>query len=127
MNLVTYTYPNNRVFRRLADLQGDWDQTIHATPASRSREDQDNYYVSIDLPGVRKEDVTIQVEADELKISAVRHVSGLEESINYSRTFSLPEEVAVEKIAAEQKDGVLSLTLPKKEEAKPKTVNISVN
>lgn len=128
MNLVTCATPNNRLYRRVSDLNHLLGLVPQEGPTSRFQEDADNYHVQIDLPGVRKEDVKIQVEGDQLTVEAVRHhqLAGQAQSYTISRVFTLPEDVNIDKIEAEQKDGVLSLTLAKKEETKPKTVSVSV-
>lgn len=90
--------------------------------------------VIADLPGVQKEDVQIQVENDILTIKAVAK-SNLNADINYRefelypyfRQFQLSDKTDQEKIKAEMKNGVLIIHLPKKEEAKPKQIPITVS
>jgi HSP20 family protein len=128
MNLNCYT-PTNRLARALFPEWSDSQEaTAERTPFTLLGQDKDNHYVQIDLPGVRKDDVKIQVEAAQLLVTAERKVdfNGQQHSYNYRRSFTLPENVNRETIRAEQKDGVLTLTLPKKEEAKPRQIDISV-
>ena len=63
-----------------------------------------------------------------LTITAVRKekAGDGEESVSFSRSISIPEEVHSDKVAAAYQDGVLTVTLPKREEAKPKKINIEV-
>lgn len=126
MNLVT-CYPS-RTARHAADLQTLLGLAPNNNPSTRTREEAEKFTLQIDLPGVRKEDVKLTVENDELRVEAVRHLGTEEQpqTATYQRVFFLSEEVDTEKISAEQKDGVLSLTLPKKEQAKPKSISINV-
>ena len=97
-------------------------------PAVNITENKDNFIVLMAAPGLKKDDFYINVEGNLLMISCekeeIREDNGQEytrREFNYtsfSRSFSLPEEVLPEKIDAIYEDGVLKLTLPKKEEAK---------
>jgi HSP20 family protein len=128
MSLLACASPNDRLYRRVSGLNNLLGLVPQQGPVSRFFEDQDNYQVQIDLPGVKKDEVKIQVEGDQLSIEAVRHhkFAGQDQSFNISRAFTIPDDVNHEQISAEQVDGVLSLTLPKKEETKPKTISVSV-
>jgi len=132
MNLIPYI--SNRTARNsahdIADLLG-WSA---AAPFSRDdgmrfHEDKDNYFVSLDLPGIRKEDLEIEAQDQVLTVTAHRKVGFGEakETFTVRRSLSLPEDVDAEKINAALADGVLSLTLPKREETKPKQLKIAVN
>lgn len=102
-----------------------------ATEAKRSipvsvREDKDNLVLTAELPGVAREDVNIEYIDDVLSLSATRKVAGVEgeTTVSYARSFNLPYAVQADKIAAELKDGILSLTLPKAEVAKPLKISV---
>jgi HSP20 family protein len=98
------------------------------TPRVDVTEDNDNLYVTAEVPGVDKKDVKVSVVGDVLTISGEKKTEQRDEKKNYyriernygsfSRSFTLPAEISVDKIAAEYKDGVLHVTLPKTEEAK---------
>ena len=98
------------------------------TPRVDVTEDKDNLYVHAEIPGVEKSEIKINVTGDVLTISGEKKTEKRDENKNYyrvernygsfSRSFTLPAEVVVEKISAEYKDGVLNVTLPKTEEAK---------
>lgn len=98
------------------------------TPRVDVTEDNDNLYVHAEIPGVNKNDIKINVVGDILTISGEKKSEQRDENKNYyrvertsgsfSRSFTLPAEVVVDKIEAEYKDGVLNITLPKTEEAK---------
>jgi len=93
-------------------------------------ENKDNFCVKANVPGVTKQDITVSVDNNVLTISADKAESKKEEGENWmrkerwqgstSRSFTLPESVAEDKITAEHKDGVLKLCLGKKPEYKGK-------
>jgi HSP20 family protein len=92
------------------------------TPAqSHVEENEHGYFIQLDAPGVRKEDVEISIENRHLLIEGERK-GKLPQKLR--RAFSLPDDVDGDKIAAQMKDGVLELSLPKKEQAKPKTIQV---
>jgi HSP20 family protein len=107
------------------------------TPAFDVYEDKDNFYVRAELPGMRKEDIDLSMHNGSLSISGERKSDDkLKEAEVYraerffgrfQRTITLPTQVAVEKIKAQYKDGILSVTLPKAEEAKPKHIDVKVS
>lgn len=95
-------------------------------PAVNTRVDEDAYYIEIDLPGVKKEDIEIATEDNILTVSGERK---MREAVNeedyykveslygkFARSFTLPEDVDVENIHAEMKNGVLEVTIPKRQD-----------
>jgi len=92
--------------------------------------------VKAELPGLTKEQVGIEVKDGVLTLKGERKVEKEVKEENYhrieraygtfQRSFSLPATVDQEKISAVLKEGVLEVTLPKKEQAKPKQINVSV-
>ena len=106
------------------------------TPPVDIAEDDKEYTIKAELPGVNKEDVKVTVEGGVLSITGERKSEKEEKDKKYHRiertygsfirNFTLPEGTAGEKINAEFKDGVLKLHLPKDEKAKPKTVDMKV-
>jgi HSP20 family protein len=108
-------------------LQKDFFKSI---PAVNIMERKDDFQIELAVPGINKNDFKIEVDKGMLTISAEKKEEANEENNRYTRkefsyssfkrTFSLPEHVNAENIAAEYKDGVLMLNLPKKEEAKAK-------
>ncbi len=90
-------------------------------------EDKDSLQVTAELPGVARDDVNVELTDDVLSLSATRKVTGAdgEQTVSFARSFSLPYAVQADKIAAELKDGVLRLTLPKAETAKPRKIAIN--
>jgi HSP20 family protein len=99
-------------------------------------EDDKEYLVKAELPELRKEDVKVTVENGELIISGERKFEKEEKGKKYHRVefsygnflrhFTLPEGVKSEMIAADFKDGVLNIHLPKNAKAKPKAIEVSV-
>ena len=99
---------------------------MRSIPVS-AREDKDNLLVTAELPGVAREDVKVELTDDVLSLGATRKGSGAgeEQSIAFARSFTLPYAVQADKIAAELKDGILRLTLPKTEAVKPRQITIN--
>ncbi len=103
-------------------------------PTADIYEDRDSLKVTLEMPGVEKGNVEVRVEEGvlfvegRLDLSKYRGLQPLytEYNIgNYARSFRLSNAIDQDKIGAELKDGVLSLTLPKAEKAKPRTIQVS--
>ena len=106
-------------------------------PAVNVSESNEGFAVELAAPGLKKDDVTIDLDKKTLKISVEKENETKEEGKNYhrkefsfysfKRSFSLPDSVDQEAITAEYTDGVLHLNIPKKAEAqlKPKQIKIS--
>jgi HSP20 family protein len=109
-------------------LTSDFRRT--STPAVNIIENDENFTLEIAAPGLKKEDFKINVDNDLLTISAERKNELNEKNsrytrkefsyISFSRSFNLPEMVNADSINANYENGVMTLTLPKKEESKPK-------
>jgi HSP20 family protein len=107
------------------------------SPAVDIHETDDTYVVSADLPGLNKDDIQINVEDNTLtikgekkfeeKVPRDRYIRVERTYGTFVRSFTLPQNVDSTKIKATFRDGVLDLTLPKKEEAKPKKIAVEVN
>ena len=99
-------------------------------------ENADNIVLKAELPGIDPKDVEIRVEDNTLYLKGERKFEKEVKEENYhrversygvfARSFSLPNSIDAEKVAADYKDGLLTLTMPKREEAKPKTIKIEV-
>ena len=106
------------------------------TPAVDILETADDLIVKADLPGVDLKDVDIRIENGTLSIKGDRKFEEKKENSGYHRIersygafvryFSLPDTVDAEKVNAAYKEGVLTVTLPKKELAKPRQVRVEV-
>ncbi len=94
-------------------------------------ENDDEILLHVDMPGVDKKDITVNIDNGRLALGGVRKVetSGATQweefgDVEFQRTFSVPQTIDAEKIDAELKDGVLRLHLPKSEAAKPRQIEI---
>jgi HSP20 family protein len=92
-------------------------------------EDKDNTYVRAEIPGVTRDSISVEFADGTLSIQGSRkEKSGEgEKPVSLSRQVNIFDEVDSDKVAAAYENGVLTVTLPRKEEAKPKKVNVSVN
>ncbi len=120
----------------LAELAGTA-QTLGAwTPALDVYEEKDNFVVNVELPGMKKEDITVSFQEGALSISGERKSETKHEETEvhrserffgrFQRVITLPTAVAADKVKAQYKDGILTITLPKSEEAKPKQIDVAV-
>jgi HSP20 family protein len=99
-------------------------------------EDEKEYVIKAELPEVKKEDVKLTVHDDVLSISGERKYEKEEKGKKYhrveraygsfTRSFTLPEDADASKVAADYKDGVLKVHLPKSEKAKPKSIEVKI-
>ncbi len=94
-------------------------------------ENDDEILLYIDMPGVAKEDISVNIDNGKLSLGGVRRLQAAgavqwEEfgDVEYQRVFSVPQSIDVEKVNAEMKEGVLRLHLPKSEAAKPRQIEI---
>jgi len=151
MRLVRYTYPSHRSlapalgsFARSpwSGLETEIDRlfetalTDFGSPAPVNRfpvdlyEDKDHTYVRAELPGVTRDDINVEVVDGYLTITAARKTPTAdgkgEESFSFSRSVSLNDTVHADKVSAAYENGVLTVTLPKREEAKPKKITVAV-
>lgn len=95
-------------------------------------ENDDEILLHAEMPGVKKEDIIVNIDNGNLTLSGVRRlrtdgVADWQEfgDIEYQRAFSVPQTIDVNKVNAELNEGVLALHLPKSEIAKPKTIKIN--
>lgn len=112
-------------------LMGQWLNEVlpglhQGRPATDVYEDPDHYHARLELPGVKKEDVKIEVRDRLLQVSAVRREThaGRETSFTLTRTLMVPEGVAADGISARLEDGLLHVTLPKQEQRKPRSIEV---
>ncbi|MBI2516276.1 MAG: Hsp20/alpha crystallin family protein [Opitutae bacterium] len=86
-------------------------------------EDKDSFYVRAELPGVSREAINLEVVDGYLTITATRKDG--EEASSRTRTVALPAKVQADKISASLENGVLTVTLPKQEQVKPRQIVIN--
>ncbi len=99
-------------------------------------EEGNRYRIAVDLPGFDKESVTVSIEDGRLYLKGERAVEPLAEGAKYhtterpigrfQRSFSLPDDADTSKVSAEFKNGVLSISIEKRAEAKPKLIDVKV-
>lgn len=147
MRLIRYTTPYGRayspVFARSpwAGLEEQMDRLFEAAlgeTASASHaagfpvdlyEDSAATYVRAELPGVNRADIGVELVDGTLQITAkrTRKLGDREETAEFSRTLTVPEgAVQADKVGAAYENGVLTVTLPKREEAKPRKISVTV-
>jgi HSP20 family protein len=104
-----------------------------ATPAASVLEDNDAYLLKVEMPGVNKEGLEISVENNELTIIGRRSLPQIEGTLihresradNFRRVFELDPSIDTSKVSARIEQGVLTLTLPKAEQVKPRKITVS--
>ena len=135
-------------FREMNDLQGEMNRVFDAfsqrgaspetgtawAPVVDVYEDENNFVIHAELPGLSKDDVELHLENRTLTIRGERKVDKNFAQGNYhqrerflgrfARAFTLPPTISQEKITANFKDGVLEVVLPKSEELRPKTIPV---
>jgi HSP20 family protein len=154
MSLIRYQTPDLslwRSFDRLANLRDEFNNLFDAptwpngrqsqlfsgwTPALDLYQTNDDVVAVIELPGMRKEDIEISLHDGMLTISGERkeeaadgEKDGRSERFvgKFRRSISLPTRVDSNKVNASYKDGILTVTLPKAEEVKPKQIKVNVD
>ena len=126
----------NRLFNEAFDRSSDQGSLTPWAPAVDIFETEQELVVKADLPEVKPEELDIRVENNILTIRGERKFEKkvtedkylrVERSYgSFSRSFSLANTVNTEAIKADYKDGVLTLSIPKREEAKPKQIKVNV-
>jgi HSP20 family protein len=156
MSLIRYQTPSSAMWpslNRWANLRDDLDTLLELpfltggarqaqlftgwTPALDLYQNNDNVVAIVELPGMRKEDIEISLQDGMLTIGGERKSEEGGNGENASRTerftgkfrrsITLPTRVDANKVNATYKDGLLTVTLPKAEEAKPKQIQVNVS
>ena len=112
----------------LDNIEHVWMGTQASATTSQFKETEQGYFLSVDVPGLNKSNLEIQLEGDHVLIKGKRKALLPEASENertLSQSFQLPKDVDAEKIQAHCEDGVLCLALPKLEKARPKKIEIT--
>ena len=145
MSTLTYYDP----FRNFRSLQGEinrlFDRDLDDSTGQLTqwpmrvdiREDENSIVVKADVPGMEQKDINVNVDNGMLTISGERTFNDEEHKDQYhrversygrfSRSFQMPNTTNPEQISATYKNGVLEVTLPKREEAKPRSIQVQVN
>ncbi|MBN2655664.1 MAG: Hsp20/alpha crystallin family protein [Spirochaetales bacterium] len=121
-------------YDRMPGSTGLFDRSV--TPAIDFVEGENDYTVKCELPGLEQKDIDVSIASNVLTIKGSKEDNREETkgkyykkeiwSGSFQRTISLPATVDSEKISAQLKDGLLTITLPRKEETKPKQISVSV-
>jgi len=156
MSLIRYQTPSSAMWpslNRWASLRDDLDTLLELpflaggtrqpqlftgwTPALDLYQNNDNVVAVVELPGMRKEDIEISLHDGMLTIAGERKSQSGSNGDNatrterftgkFRRTVTLPTRVDANKVNATYKDGLLTITLPKAEEAKPKQIQVNVS
>ncbi len=149
MNLIRYNTPLSR--RRsgldhwfghpLTRSFGSFDRLFDLAAGLRSRssvpgdggiaadlyEDEDHYYARVDMPGVKKDQVELSLDDSLLSVSFQRKPEDgdeHQEDVSFSRSLTVPDGIDAEKVSAKLEDGVLTVSLPKAEERKPRSIKV---
>jgi len=154
MRLVRYTYPSFRTlspafgaFSRSpwTGLESEMDRLFESalgglvapSPARFAVdlfEDKANTYVRAELPGLSREDINVEMTDGYLTITATKKTPAAagsgeakeEESFSFSRAISVNEDIHADKVSAAYENGILTVTLPKREAAQPKKIAVTV-
>lgn len=112
-------------------LMGQWlDELLpglhQGRPATDVYEEADHYHARLELPGVQKQDIKVEIQDCRLQVSAKRReVSGGQETCcTLTRAIAVPEGVAADAISARLEDGVLQISLSKPEQRKPRNIEV---
>lgn len=144
MELVRWEPFSN--FGNLQSVLNDWfdgdgspaqPRTSTWYPAVDVLEGKDAYLIHAELPGMKREDIHVELKDGNLVLSGERKTEKLADGVKYRhaervtakfwRSFNLPETIKQDSIEATYKDGVLEVKIPKAEEAKPRQIEISVH
>ena len=128
----------NRLFDSpFGELTGRMELFNGWTPAVDLFEDKDNLIVKAELPGMKREEIDISFHDGTLTISGERKYEEKNQDsepyrserffVRFHRTLALPKPVQSDKATANYKDGILTVMLPKTEEAKPKQIQVNVS
>ena len=114
------------------DVAGDVSAGVF--PPMNVTQDNDNFYVRAEVPGMAANELSISALRNRVSISGKREIPREHERVSYhrkeraegsfNRTLTLPSEVDAERVEARYADGILSLTLPKAEETKPRQITV---
>ncbi len=147
MNIIRYNSPEIAAwtpFNRLSPLREFLDSALQLSGSGATRgwaprldlyENADQVTVKVELAGMKKEDFDLSLEDDTLTISGQRKAETASgESFRserffgaFSRAVTLPAAVQADKVKATYQDGILTVVLPKAEEAKPKKIEVHLN
>ncbi len=120
-----------------SSMLGDWGLSPTKVPPVDITETEKAYILEAELPGYKQEDVKVNIEKHVLRLSSAKQTTKEEKdgekllicerrTQSFERAFSLPEDVDEAKIEGEFSNGVLTVTLPKKEVVQPKSIDVKI-
>lgn len=142
MKLIRYTYPQSpaaSTFNRLFDISGSsldrfssiFDDFFAAAPgfnqpAADLFEDEQHFYVRFELPGLKKDEIDLELENSVLTISSAKteNDTWAESRMSFERSISVPDGVDLQSVSAALEDGILTVTMPKAEARKPLQISV---
>ncbi len=142
---MTYLVPTNRISREIDNMFNSFfnfpcvrtERRCDFMPRVNIKDTKDDVTLTFELPGMEKKDIKVMVKDDVLTVSGERSFKSEEKDDgfvrteistgSFSRSFSLPDTVDGEKISADYKNGLLEIKLTKREEAKPKEIEVKVS
>jgi HSP20 family protein len=147
MRFIQFTQPNGRVAAPTAQFGGrlgsagvdselNWLFEAALSGVSRGarfpvdiQEDKENTYVRAELPGVARDSISVEFVDGTLTLQATRKAGPGEGEtpVAFNRQVSIPDDIQADKVSAAYENGVLTVTLPRREETKPRKINVSVN
>jgi len=138
-DLMNITEDMNRFMSNVFSDQGTRETSLFRgtwSPQVDISEDKDNFYLHVELPGMNHDDVNVRYEEGMLTITGEKKVQDERNERNYhrvergygrfERSFRLTSNIDADKIAADFSNGVLAITLPKLETAKPKEIEVKI-
>ena len=142
---MTYLVPRtNRLSREIDSMFNSFlnlpsfrtDDAGDFTPRVNTRDTKDNVVLTFELPGMQKKDIKVSVKDDVLMVSGTREFQSEQKDDgwvrteisngSFSRSFTLPDTVNAEKVQADYRNGMLEVRLAKREERKPKEIEVNV-
>ncbi len=136
LNPISFSHDIDDFFNSFFSPNCKVDHQVGFAPKVNILENKDNVTLTFELPGMEKGDIKVLVEDNQLTVSGERKLKDESEEDNlvrteirngsFTRSFTLPDYVDPTNIQADYKNGLLEIGLPKKEESKPKQIEVSV-
>ncbi|MCC5833901.1 MAG: Hsp20/alpha crystallin family protein [Opitutales bacterium] len=119
-----------RAFSDAGAWPGFWGRRSLQSFRLDSYQDEANHYIVAELPGFDRKDIQVELENEVLTISAKRESEGeegasRESSLNVSRSVAVEKAIQADKVQAKLENGLLTVTLPKAEERRPRMIEVS--
>ena len=141
MKYLTRKYPNNNygLWRDFEDFfsaptpfmpsfgaLSNWNNQLHQ-PAIDLFEDESHYFVQAELPGFKRKEINVELENDRLVLKGMRKENGKdgEAEISFNRSVTVPNSVKADKVSAKYENGLLTVTIPKADEVKPRRIEVN--